>query len=76
MPVLPGDFNGDGTVDAADYVVWRKYNGTNHVLPNDNGLGTPIRLSHYTLWRNNFGNPPDIGSGAGANLPSPNRQPW
>src|SRR4029079_10902366 len=21
---LPGDFNGDGVVDAADYVVWRK----------------------------------------------------
>jgi hypothetical protein len=23
-----GDFNGDGTVDAADYVVWRKGLGT------------------------------------------------
>ena len=23
-----GDFNGDGTVDAADYVVWRKTDGT------------------------------------------------
>ena len=25
---LPGDFNHDGTVDAADYVVWRKTDGT------------------------------------------------
>ena len=24
VPDLPGDFNHDGTVDAADYVVWRK----------------------------------------------------
>jgi hypothetical protein len=27
-PALPGDYNGDGTVDAADYVVWRKTLGT------------------------------------------------
>ncbi len=39
---LPGDFNSDGKVDAADYVTWRKNNGTNNVLANDNGLGTPI----------------------------------
>ena len=26
--VLPGDFNNDGTVDAADYVVWRKSGAT------------------------------------------------
>ena len=24
IPIAPGDYNGDGTVDAADYVVWRK----------------------------------------------------
>ena len=28
VPSLPGDFNNDGTVDAADYVVWRKTDGT------------------------------------------------
>jgi hypothetical protein len=37
---LDGDYNGDGKVDAADYVVWRK---------ND---GTP---GGYTTWRDNFG---------------------
>ena len=26
----PGDYNGNGTVDAADYVVWRKGLGTTH----------------------------------------------
>lgn len=38
--VLPGDFNTDGVVDAADYVVWRKIDGT---------------PSGYTLWRSHFG---------------------
>ncbi len=37
---LPGDYNGDAVVDAADYVVWRK------------SLGTP---SGYNLWRATFG---------------------
>lgn len=52
---LAGDFNGNGVVDMADYTVWRKYEGTNHVLLYDNGLGTPIGAAHYALWRNNFG---------------------
>ena len=47
---LPGDFNFDGAVDAADYVVWRK------------GLGyLPL---HYDLWRNHFGAPNGGGSGS------------
>jgi probable HAF family extracellular repeat protein len=37
---LPGDFNADGTVDAADYVVWR------------DGGGTP---QEYETWRAHFG---------------------
>ena len=53
----PGDFNDDGSVDAADYVLWRKNEGTENSLPNDDGLGTPIRAEHYDLWRANFGGP-------------------
>jgi hypothetical protein len=37
---LPGDFNNDGTVDAADYVVWRTNAGTQ---------------AGYDRWRANFG---------------------
>ena len=62
---LPGDFNSDGKVDAGDYVTWRKNDGTNNALANDNGLGTPIGPAHYSLWRTNFGNPPGSGSGGG-----------
>ena len=62
---LPGDFNSDGKVDAGDYVIWRKSNGTNNALANDNGLGTPIGPSHYSLWRANFGNSAGAGAGSG-----------
>jgi hypothetical protein len=60
---LVGDFNADDVVDAADYVVWRKHNGTSYSLPNDGGLGVPIGAGHFNLWRANFGNMP---TGAGA----------
>jgi hypothetical protein len=53
--ILAGDYNDDGVVDAADYVVWRKYQGTTHMLPNDDGLGTPVGFAHFDLWRSNFG---------------------
>jgi uncharacterized membrane protein len=48
---LPGDFNHDGTVDAADYVVWRKTGGSQ---------------GDYTTWRTNFGRSFFNGSGASA----------
>jgi hypothetical protein len=54
LPVTPGDYNRDGTVDAADYVVWR------------NGLGATYTQTDYDVWRANFGQ--TIGSGAA--LPS------
>jgi len=53
---LAGDFNDDGLVDAADYVVWRKFEGTTTALPNDNGIVGPVGTEHYNLWRANFGN--------------------
>jgi hypothetical protein len=45
-----GDYNADGKVDAADYVVWRK------------GLGTAYTQTDYDAWRANFGK--SAGSGA------------
>ena len=36
----PGDYNDDREVNAADYVVWRKYTGTTTSLPNDLHGGT------------------------------------
>jgi hypothetical protein len=57
VPVLPGDFNASGTVDAADYVLWRKALGQN-VPPlsgaDGNGNGV-IDHADYDIWRANFG---------------------
>ena len=58
------------TTCARDYVTWRKNDGTNNALANDNGLGTPIGPAHYSLWRANFGNPPGSGNGGGLVGPS------
>jgi hypothetical protein len=66
-PGLPGDFNQDGKVDAADYVTWRK-NTANNPLPNDDGLTT--QADRYNLWRGNFGDMAGSGGGAGA-VPEP-----
>jgi hypothetical protein len=70
-PGAPGDFNQDGNVDAADYVVWRKNLDTNNELPNDNDLGVPITTAHYDLWRQNYGNTPPPGSGSASAVPEP-----
>jgi hypothetical protein len=51
---LDGDYNANGAVDAADYVLWREHLGTNAALPNDT---TPldVGLEDYGVWRGNFG---------------------
>ncbi|MEQ8849291.1 hypothetical protein [Botrimarina sp.] len=40
---LPGDYNSDGVVNAADYTVWR------------DGLGTVFDQSDYDVWSANYG---------------------
>jgi autotransporter-associated beta strand protein len=63
-PGLPGDFNQDNKVDAADYVTWRTNGEPNTSgtgpLPNDGGAAD--QNARLTLWRANFGNP---GAGGG-----------
>jgi T5SS/PEP-CTERM-associated repeat protein len=59
-----GDYNNNGTVDAGDYILYRKYAGTTHVLPNDPTGGT-IGAAQYMTWQFNFGRPPGSGTGSG-----------
>jgi len=67
---IPGDFNNNGVVDAGDYSTWRKNNGPNATLPNDNGVGN--QAARFSLWRTNFGKPPGSGSSlAGSAIPEP-----
>lgn len=56
LSVAAADFNQDGVVDAADYVVWRKTDGS---------------TAGYNLWRSNFGNVRGtVASGSGSLLAS------
>jgi hypothetical protein len=66
---LPGDYNGNGTVDAADYTVWRNNVGSSTTLPND-PIGGVIGQDQYDQWKANFG----MGGGgalAGGPVPEP-----
>lgn len=54
-PVLAGDYNDDGVVDAIDYAAWRhKLDEPAGALPNDVD-GGPIGAAQYGTWRTNFG---------------------
>lgn len=67
-----GDFNGNGVVDAADYVVWRNASPTDTLL-NDDTPGA-VDASDYGVWRANFGKSgrPTIPAGLGAGpVPEP-----
>lgn len=58
-PILPGDFNGDLVVDAADYVAWR------------DGLGSRYTSEDYGLWRAHFGKSAEAANAAGQAVPEP-----
>jgi hypothetical protein len=51
VATVPGDFNFDGTVDAADFVMWRKTGGGQ---------------AAYDNWKKNFDNSIGSGAGADA----------
>jgi hypothetical protein len=66
---IQGDYNENGTVDAADYVVWRKNLNQSVTIPND---ATPGMVSQedYGIWRQNFGRT-SPGLGAVVAAPEP-----
>jgi hypothetical protein len=51
-PTVPGDYNGNGVVDGADYVLWR--NGG--PLQNEVVTIGSVTPEDYTEWRSRFGN--------------------
>ena len=67
-----GDYNNNGVVDAADYVVWRRNLGTNTELLNEDPMMTPgmVTQEDYDLWRSRFGFTTNPGEGAGSALDS------
>jgi len=51
---VPGDYNGDGEVDAADLQEWRNSYGSTLVLAADGNQNGVVDTADYTIWRNNF----------------------
>jgi hypothetical protein len=74
-PELPGDYNLDGTVDAADYTVWRDSIGqTGSGLAADGDGNGTIGDGDYAVWRLFFGETTDgLGAtgSASASVPEP-----
>jgi hypothetical protein len=70
----PGDADLDGSVTAADYVVWRKNAGSAGDWRDGDFSGDGmVDTTDYNIWRTNFGAPiPGSGAGlAGATVPEP-----
>ena len=74
-PVLFGDFNDDGIVDAADYTVWRNNlgNESEDVINNaGDGMGG-VDSGDYEVWKQHYGQMTGLGSGgiAASVIPEP-----
>lgn len=64
----PGDFNADGKVNAADYVVWRDgFVPFDPLMPNLRSIYT---MDDYDIWRAHFGTGAGAGTTVGA-VPEP-----
>jgi hypothetical protein len=71
-PELPGDYNRNNVVDAADFVLWRRTRGT--MVPkysgaDGNGNGEVDDVD-YSIWREHFGETPQMGSAALSSQPA------
>lgn len=78
VQALPGDYNGSGTVDIVDYIIWRKTMGTT-VTPfsgaDGDGDGV-VDEDDHGIWRANFGKSiPASAGGAGMELVAADPQP-
>jgi hypothetical protein len=69
LPAVAGDYNGNGVVDAADYVVWRNQTGQfGPGLAADGNEDNQVNVTDWGIWHRNFGLP--FGAGAGAEATS------
>jgi hypothetical protein len=76
---ITGDYNSDGKVDSADYLVWRKTIGSTTDL-RANGANTGasalvIDAADLLAWKNNFGNQA-AGGGGGSQAAVPEPGTW
>ena len=76
QPSVPGDYNGDGFVDAADYTVWRdNLNGDPAAFVagsrDPSNVSPTINGDDYTYWKTNFSGGLGSGSLASSVVPEP-----
>jgi hypothetical protein len=66
QPPVPGDYNHNGVVDAADYVVWRASLGSTMALAADGNMNGKIDAGDYDVWAEQFGQSPPAPAAASA----------
>jgi hypothetical protein len=66
VPSVAGDFNRNGDVDAADYVVWRNELLDGGLLRADGNQDGAVDAADYDIWKANFGGP--AGSALSTNI--------
>jgi hypothetical protein len=69
LPPVPGDYNGNRVVDAADYILWRKTFGSRADHTADGSGDGVITEADYTIWRERFGNTQAPAAGSFAAIP-------
>jgi hypothetical protein len=73
-PGVAGDYNNNGRVDTADYVVWREFRNQATTIPNDITPGTVV-AQDYIEWQNRFGRTA-VEFGGGVAVPEPGAILW
>lgn len=72
FPRTPGDYNRDGQVDAADFIVWRDSLGSSAFLAADGSGNGLIDGTDFDIWRAHYG-----VATSGAGVPAvPEPPPW
>jgi GH35 family endo-1,4-beta-xylanase len=66
LQVAPGDYNGDGVVDAADYTVWRDTLGSTTDLRADGNGDHVIDSGDFDIWKSTYGTTYSFGAGSGS----------
>jgi hypothetical protein len=63
---MAGDYNLDGTVGAADFVIWKKTEGSTHDFRADGNGDGRVDQADHDVWKAHFGESAILASGSGS----------